>query len=166
MSDGLLYAQYIRDRERLQKLLDNRVFVSPVLAIGGTTSKAQHGRVWGLAGGVLTSKAATDDAITLAGGVLHNSTSDENVWLVTMDKDGTVTATEGTEGVGAIATLPAIPEDEMILGLIHVEAVSADFTPGTTALSAVGVTTTYINGPVLGLFESLKNGKAFVPFKV
>lgn len=62
-------------------------------------------------------------------------------YTVSINTDGTVTATPGENGVN---WLPAIPTGEALIGAVKVATnASVTFTPGTDGLSKTGVTDTY-----------------------
>ena len=64
-------------------------------------------------------------------------------YTISINTDGTVTATPGENGVN---WLPAIPAGEAIIGAVKVATNSTTtFTPGTTGLSKTGITDTYYN---------------------
>ena len=58
-------------------------------------------------------------------------------------------AVSGVQGpivnVGEAAPVPAVPNNRVAIGALKVSNLTNPFIPGTTALSAAGVTTTYFN---------------------
>lgn len=96
--------------------------------------------------GLLYSKAATDNIAMTACAVQADLTS--CMYLVTIETDGDVVITKGTEqltGSGKDLLWPAIPANSAVLGAIKVVTSGATFTSGTTDLGAGTVTDTYYN---------------------
>lgn len=96
--------------------------------------------------GLLYSKAATDNITITAGAVQADLTT--CMYLVTIETDGDVVVTKGTEqltGSGKDLLWPAIPANSAVLGAIKVVTSGATFTAGTTDLGAGTVTDTYYN---------------------
>lgn len=136
----------------------NRVISStaatlPVLAIGSTTTKVKTTNASVVAlSGVATALAATDNAWTLTGGNLATGFVRKYLMLwngavftvVQSDQDAAV----GSPSTAFTFSNPNIPADGVVIvGVITVSNASgAAFIPATTALSAAGVTTTYMDG--------------------
>lgn len=100
-----------------------------------------------VAGGVPVSKAANTDMSAIAGTL---ATAKAALWAFYIDSEGTITTSAKTadadDAEGAIALLPAIPENKAMIGYIVVEnATGSNFVGGTTALDASNVTVTYYN---------------------
>lgn len=123
------------------------------LAIGTTTSKAKSvNRVDYTIAGRAYSKAATDDLFTLSGTSLAvNEVCAFYLWL---DSSGAASITQSAVKKNSTATSgyvegafewPLSPT-KVCIGMLKVStAVAATFIPGTTALGASNVTTTYVN---------------------
>jgi hypothetical protein len=124
----------------------NRSFTSGAIAIGGTTTKVKTAAtVTYCLDGVFYSKVATDDFATLSGSTQAISTFCK--YLLSIDADGDCTATQGTAASSAAtAMLPDCPASTTPFGYIQVATdATHTFVPGTTALGAAGITTTYVN---------------------
>ena len=96
--------------------------------------------------GLMYSKAATDNITVTAGAVQADLTT--CMYLVTMETDGDIVVTKGTEqltGSGKDLLWPTIPANSAVLGAIKVVTSGATFTAGTTDLGAGTVTDTYYN---------------------
>lgn len=126
------------------------------LAIGGTASKvklaAPNGAGTDFAiNGLLYHKADADDVFTLSGTAL--AASEACVFLMCLNSSGTASIVQGeivdtqdVENGVAVVSFPAVPADKCAVGAVLVETSSTGaFTPGTTELSAAGVTDTYLN---------------------
>jgi hypothetical protein len=114
------------------------------LVVGGTTSKVQIAAPNGAGvdfaiGGYIYHKGDTDDVFTLSGAiqtVLYSC-----IYVLSLDKDGAAHCTQGKEVLTANVTAgraplewPTAPADCCAIGAIRVNATSALFNPGTTAL--------------------------------
>ena len=102
--------------------------------------------IYALVDGVLAKKTTAE--IALAGTVANAAF---NVFVLSMDVDGTVTASMGTAGatIGAVV-FPTIPDDSVVIGFIIVNPTgTGDFVGGTTELAdaTVAPNTVYINTP-------------------
>jgi hypothetical protein len=96
--------------------------------------------------GYTYTKAATDNITVTAGAAQADLTT--CLYLVTIETDGDVVVTKGTEqitGSGKDLLWPAIPDNSAVLGAIKVVTSGATFTAGTTDLGAGTVTDTYYN---------------------
>lgn len=110
--------------------------------------------------GVFASKAATDPLWTLTGAVVPVSSFQS--YLLLLDSAGTATVQEGTPSivnaagvtygnVSRVSTyaplLTVLNAGKVVAGYIQVATdATHTFTPGTTSLTATGITTTYFNG--------------------
>ncbi len=125
------------------------------LVIGGTTAKAQIAAPNGagvdfVINGIAYHVADADDLVTLSGDdqtALHT-----NVYLVQINKTGTISVVQGKEVLSAALTAgrvtltwPVADEDYVAIGAIKVAAGASEFVPGTTALTGGTVTVTYID---------------------
>jgi hypothetical protein len=142
------------------------------LAIGGTSTKVQFSAPNG-AGvdfcieGIAYHKADADDVWTLSGDAVNPDadTASMCLFLLGLNASGTMKVVQGdtyetadiSNGLKTIQW-PKMTEGYCPVGAVLVEVTSATtFTPGTTALSAAGVTDTYIDIfalPTVGLGSS------------
>lgn len=116
------------------------------LAIATDTTKVQNGNAVDFAiGAKAYSKAATDDLVAPSGDTQGKST--KALYLISLDSAGNPNATQSAiKASGGDVAYPDLPDDEAPIGAIKVETNdSTTFEPGTTALNASGVTTTYID---------------------
>jgi hypothetical protein len=128
-------------------LAANRCLSAGGATIGTTTTKAKSANtIVFTIDGVFKSKAATDDLWTLSGGVVPISSFQK--YLLCLDASGTASVIQGVPAATAAAVvLPAPPQDRAIVGVLTVATDGVTtFTPGTTALSASGITDTYVDG--------------------
>jgi len=131
----------------IQGGLIDKVLTSAGLAIG-TGSKKKIKIVadtYCYVDGVLVKIAAASE-VTLAGTV---TAAKFNVYALTVDSAGTVTATMGTEGatLGAVV-MPAVPADEAMIGFVIINPTgTGDFVGATTDLDdgTVAPGAVYIN---------------------
>lgn len=152
-----------------------RTLSSGAVAIGTTTTKVQStATITGVVNGTFISKSATDDLWTLSGTVVAASSWQK--YLLLLDASGTATIREATQstisasavsyanisGLSAWAPLlTVLNAGTLIAGYLTVATdATHTFTPGTTALGAAGITTTYTNGidPYLLLLLASQNG--------
>jgi hypothetical protein len=130
-----------------------------VLAIGGTTSKVKFTAsnavgVEFAIDGLYYTKANADDVFTLSGTAL--AASQACIFLMCLNSSGTASIVQGdivsSEDVKNGQTTipwPTTPVSKCAIGAVLVETdATHTFTPGTTALSAAGVTETYFDFPV------------------
>jgi hypothetical protein len=114
---------------------------SSAIVKAGTLSKY-------LVNGTLCTLAANTDASALSGTVAADAF---NVFVISVDVDGTVTSTMGTAGatIGAVK-FPAIAHTSAILGFVIINPTgTGDFVGGTTALDDATVVpnAVYVNTP-------------------
>jgi len=118
----------------IQASLVDRVLTSAGLAIG-TSSKAKVKIVndtYCYVDGVIVKVAAATE-VALSGTV----TADKfNVYVLTVNSSGTVTATMGTEGADlAHIVMPAVPTDQAMIGFVIINPTgTGNFVGGTTEL--------------------------------
>ena len=123
------------------------------LAIGTTTSKAKTvNRLDYTIGGRAYSKAATDDLFTLSGTAL--AVNEVCAFFLWLDSSGAASITQSAIKKNSTAASgyvegafewPSSPTKACV-GMLKVStAVAPTVTPGSTALSASNVTTTYVN---------------------
>jgi len=118
----------------IQGALVDRVLTSAGLAIGtGSKKKVKIvNDTYGYVDGVLVKVAAATE-VTLAGTVAADAF---NVYALTVDSAGTVTAAMGTAGatLGAVV-MPAVPADEAMIGFVVINPTgTGDFVGATTDL--------------------------------
>lgn len=149
------------------------------IAIGTTTTKIKTATtVAYTVNGKVFSKAGTDDFWTLSGAVVPASSWAKYALLIDASAAASIQASRAS-GVSAAAVdwrnvsaispwaplLSILGGTKAILGVITVATdATHTFTPGTTALGATGITTTYVNGidpsllPLIGTGASLVVG--------
>lgn len=119
--------------EKIQDQLCDVLFNTGALTIGtGVNSKVKIANtIYALIDGALVRKTTAE--IVLSGTVTADMF---NVYVLSMNAAGTVTATMGTEGatIGALV-FPAVPTDEVVIGFCLVNPTgTGNFVGGTTAL--------------------------------
>lgn len=138
-------------RSALEKLQINAVDMllnSGGLAIG-SSAKAKvliANTIYALIDGVLVKKTTAEIALS---GTVTNAKF--NVFVLSMNASGTVTATMGTEGatIGAVV-FPTVPDDQVVLGFVIVNPTgTGNFVGGTTELgdATVAPNAVYVNTP-------------------
>ncbi len=129
-------------------MISTTVATFPGIAIGTTTTKVKTTNATVLLNaGAVNAFGITDDAWTLTGAVLAASMFRKYLLLADAADARTVQAsTDSATAAGCQFTnLPA--DGQAIVGMITVGTDgSHTFTPGTTALNAAGITTTYYDG--------------------
>jgi hypothetical protein len=138
------------ENDAVRKMMGTRAFSLCSAGIGGTATKARlSATVYYCINGKMYSKGTTDDVWTLAGSVVPVSST--KYFLLCLDATGTGVVVEGTSTthgqipVDANGLPTACPVAEL-----KVETDSTHtFTPGTTNLSAAGITDTYTDISVL-----------------
>lgn len=131
----------------LVDLLNNGVLATAGVARGTTASKVKTvtNPVAFIVDGQILSKAATDDFWTLTGATFAAGLA--NKWVLLVDSVGAASVAVGTPAATAAAVvLPAIPASKAVFGVLTVVNATNPFIPGTTLLSAAGVTDTYVQG--------------------
>lgn len=152
-SEGLSNANMYSALQKIQRALCDVVTNAAGLVIGSSAAakvkiaNTIHAKV----NGTLVEKTSAE--IVISGTI----TADKfNVYVLTINSSGTVTATMGTEGatLGAVV-FPTIPDDEAVIGYVIVNPTgTGDFVGGTTELgdatvvpNAVYVDTAYPFNP-------------------
>lgn len=140
------------DTERfLDKYPENEHYISPPTLVIGTTNAyaVRHSAFTYEIAGWSYSKAAGETA--LSGDTVPQSKY--GAWALSIDADGTITVTEADDNTTgyntpglAVNDLPSIDSDEAVMGFVTAINTSATFVPGTTLLSASGVTDTFTDG--------------------
>lgn len=128
------------------------------LAIGSTTSQFSTASIitYVINGRFFTRAAAATQALVIepntgivptAPNTLQTLAAGQScAFAVILDTAGTFTVAQGDiVAAGQVTPVPAPPAGKAIVGAIKVSNVTNPFIPGTTAFSAAGVTTTYIN---------------------
>lgn len=137
----------------------------PVCNIATTASKVKTTATTELmVGGVLKSLTATDDFWTLTGADLAigsvrryqlcwDGTSATTVMSVRASDDQVIADYADAATALAACRWPSLPpQGTVIVGVLSIVNVTNAFVPGTTLLSAAGVTDTYIDGPDANCF--------------
>lgn len=138
----MMRLSHARDRA----VLGAQCLAAAGLAVATDTTKVQSANaVDYVIGGKAYTKAATDDLVAPSGDTQGKST--KALYLFTLDSSGNPSAKQSKiKGSGEDVSYPDLPDDEAPIGAIKVETNdSTTFEPGTTALNASGVTTTYID---------------------
>lgn len=139
----------------------------PVLNIGTTTSKVKTTattQLW--INGVVKSLTATDDLWTLTGGnlaigsvrrylMLWDGTSATTVVSVLASNDQVIASYASAAAALLACRFPTLPPaGTVIVGIVSITNVTNAFIPGTTALTATGVTAAYLDGIDDSVFQS------------
>jgi hypothetical protein len=149
--DGEIIDLYT-DKERFfRKYPENEHYKSPpTLAIGSssTSAVANSAFTYGITGWAYSKAAAETE--------LSGDTVPQNkygAWVLSIDTDSTITVTEADDNATgydtpglAVNGLPDLGSGEAVMGFVTAINTSGTFIPGTTALSASGVTDTYTDG--------------------
>lgn len=130
----------------LRKQIGTRCLANPGLAIATTTTKVKTANAIDYTiDNVLYTKAATDNLFVHTD-LTVQAADTTKYYLLSLDSSGAATITQGTS-----TALPDCPTDECPVGYLKIVTVAVTFTPATTAHSAAGVTTTYVNTSQLPL---------------
>lgn len=128
----------------------NQYISPPSLAIGSSSLSAVANSAFTYAIENYSYSAAAAET-ELSGDDVPQSTY--GAWSLTIDSDGTITVNEAADNATgyatpglAVAGLSKETSDSAFMGYITAIDTSAAFTPGTTELSASGVTATYTDG--------------------
>lgn len=142
------------DHRALRVLLGNRCFTKAICAIGTTATKVKTttNTVQYCIDGQIYEKSATDDLFVFSD-VTVQPVSTTCFYALCLDASGTATIVNGTPVLTASITagtefayFPEVPDSVCVIGGVKVDTDSTHtFTPGTTALSAAGITDTYYN---------------------
>ena len=132
-SEGLSNANMYSSLLKIQRTICDVVLNTAGLVIGSSAATAVKiaNTIYGWVDTTLVKKTTAEIAIS---GTVTNAAF--NVFVLTIDSSGTVTATMGTEGatIGAV-TMPTIPDDEAVIGFVIVNPTgTGDFVGGTTDL--------------------------------
>ncbi|OQB18158.1 MAG: hypothetical protein BWY14_01004 [Parcubacteria group bacterium ADurb.Bin192] len=134
--------------EQLQTNACDMLLNTGGLAIGSSSKAAVKiaNTVYAMIDGALVKKTTAEVALS---GTVTNAKF--NVYVLSMDASGTVTASMGTEGatIGAVV-FPTVPDDEVVLGFVIVNPTgTGNFVGGTTALddATVAPNAVYVNTP-------------------
>lgn len=123
--------------------------VSGAIAQGTTPAKVKTtvSVTYRIDGAIQTAKGATDDFWTLAGTVVAASSWQKYVLMI--DSAGAASVAEGIQSLvsAAAVVLPAPQQAHSIVGILTIATdATHTFTPGTTSLTATGITATFVNG--------------------
>lgn len=142
------------DDAALRFLLGNRCFTKAICAIGSNAAKVKTttNTVQYCIDGQLYEKAATDDLFVFTDTAVQ-PVSTTAFYALCLDAAGAATVVNGTPVLTAAITagtdkavFPLVGLDVCIIGGVKVVTDSTHtFTPGTTELSAAGITDTYYN---------------------
>jgi len=134
--------------EQLQTNACDMLLNTGGLAIGSSSKAAVKiaNTVYAMIDGALVKKTTAEVALS---GTVTNAKF--NVYVLSMDASGTVTASMGTEGatIGAVV-FPTVPDDEVVLGFVIVNPTgTGNFVGGTTELddATVAPNAVYVNTP-------------------
>lgn len=129
----------------MRALLGTRCLSSPGLAIGTTSAAAVKiaNTTTYIINGVFYSKTTAEIAFTNTTVLADGGTA---YYLVCLNAAGSGLIVNGSAITG---DLPSVPAGYCPIGYVKVVTSGADFTPGTTELSAATVTDTYVNISVL-----------------
>ena len=139
---------------KLQSALVDMNLVSGALTIGGTASKIKiAAAIKFVLDGIMYTKAISDN-VTLAAKTVTNAKF--NVCLISIDKDGTVTSTWGTEGATIpTVVLPILPAANVAIGMIIINPTgTGNFIAATDSLgdSTIVPGAIYIN--IVGAYDN------------
>lgn len=142
---------------------NNYIVTAPTLVIkaGNSPTVKSSSAISVVAGGVVQTKSANTDMSAIAGTL---ATAKFALWAFYIDAAGTITTSTKTSDVNtaalALAAKPTIPDNKIELGYIIVgNASGGNFTAGTTALDATGITTTFVSSPALAALGSSQVGE-------
>lgn len=139
-----------------ETLFGNQVLGSAGLAINAGTAatwKMTNAAplVYTINGATYTKAALTAQAIP-ASAALTASGNQAVAVMLCLDAGGTLSTYVSAVSTGASVAAavsgviyPQVPENVAVIGVIIIGSAATAFTPGTTALDAAGITTTYIN---------------------
>lgn len=136
----------------IQSAIVDQLLNTGGLAIG-SSSKAKAkiaNTIYAFVNGVLVKKTTAE--ITLSGTVTN---AKFNVYVLTIDSAGTVTATMGTEGstIGAVV-FPAVPANSAVIGFVIVNPTgTGNFVGGTTELDDATVVPNAVYVNTVGTFN-------------
>jgi hypothetical protein len=133
----------------LNGLASTTVATTPAVTIATDTAKVKTTNATVLRNaGALNALAASDDFWTLTGGVLAVSSFRRYLLLCDAADAATVLASDDVTTAAEDCRWATLPANGLaIVGILTVATNSSTtFTPGTTALSAAGVTDTYVDG--------------------
>lgn len=132
----------------LNGLASTTIATTPAVAIATTASKVKTTNATVLRNaGVLNALAASDDFWTLTGGVLAVSSFRRYLLLCDASDTATVLASDDATTAAACRWVSLPDNGVAIVGILTVATdASTTFTPGTTLLSAAGITDTYVDG--------------------
>lgn len=136
----------------IQGSIVDQVLNSGGLAIGTSSKKAVliANTIYALVAGILVKKTTAE--IALSGTVTADMF---NVYVLSIDSAGTVTATMGTEGatIGAVV-FPAIPDDSAVIGFVIVNPTgTGNFVGATTDLDDATVVPNAVYINTVGTFN-------------
>ena len=133
----------------LNGVASTTVATAPVVDIASTATKVKTTNATVLRNaGALNALAATDDFWTLTGGVLAVSSFRRYLLLCDASDTASVLASDDVTTAAADCRWTTQPANgTAIVGIVTVATNgSTTFTPGTTNLSAAGITDTYVDG--------------------
>lgn len=138
---------------KIQNALCDVVLNSAGLAIGSSSKKAVKiaNTIYAIANGTLVKKTTAE--IALAGTITN---AKFNVFVLSINSSGTVTATMGTEGatIGAVA-FPAVPANEAVIGFVIVNPTgTGNFVGATTDLDDATVVPNAVYVNTVSAFNS------------
>lgn len=147
-SEGLSNANMYSAIQKIQRTICDVVLNAAGLVIGSSAAAKVKiaNTVYAWVDGILVKKTTAEIVIS---GTVANAAF--NVYVLTISKAGTVTATMGTAGatIGAVV-MPTIPDDEAVIGFVIVNPTgTGDFVGGTTELAdaTVAPNAVYVDTP-------------------
>ena len=138
----------------LNGIASGTVAATPAVTIATDTAKVKTTNATVLLNaGVMNALSASDDFWTLTGGVLAALSFRRYLLLCDASDAASVLASDDSTVSAASCRWSTIPANGLaIVGILTVATAAATtFTPGTTALSASGVTDTYVDGWDVGV---------------
>ena len=165
-SDQML-AQVLINRLILETLNDVSPSSAHVVAQAtNTTGVKTTGTATYTADGVLTSKAATDPLWTLTGAAITAVTGTPlfTRYLLLLNAAGTATVLQSNVSPisSASCVYPSMPDGAAVVGFITITVTAVTFTPGTTSLTAAGITTAFFSGTDKLLFPLIADASSGV----
>lgn len=126
----------------------NQCLNSAGLTANGTQTKTSAtGPTFALVNGQMVILGSSTSMSGSLGSTAVGSSASHQIYIMTVDSNGSVTSTQGTPAVGTSnVTLPNIPENQAMLGFVWLYATgSTNFLPGTHTLTWGTLSVSYVN---------------------